>query len=189
MKPTEELKNEHLAIRFMLEIMTDMSRRLEAGQGADLKDLNDVLAFLRIFADRCHQAKEEQLLFPALEKAGVARERGPIGIMLDEHQAGRSLIKDMDDALNGMVRGEDRAGLNFARQARAYAELLSGHIDKEDNILFPLADTRLDRKTQDSLKKGFERIEREVIGPGRHREFKRLLDRLGKKYLKKTESA
>lgn len=188
MKPTDELKKEHRAIKIMLNILTEVARRLEAGRGADLKDLSDILEFLEVFADRCHHAKEEELLFPAMEKAGISGEQGPIGVMMAEHQAGRALIKDMDESVSGITRGEDRAGLNFAHQARAYADLLAAHIEKEDTILYPLADSRLSKKTQENLKKGFEHIEREIVGPGRHQEFHRLLDSLEEKYLVQAES-
>lgn len=187
MKPTDELKKEHRAIKIMLNILTEVARRLEAGRGADLKDLSDILEFLKVFADRCHHAKEEELLFPAMEKAGISGEQGPIAMMLSEHQAGRALVKDMEESISGISRGEDRAGLNFARQARAYADLLAAHIEKEDNILYPLADSRLSKKTQENLKTGFNRIEREIIGPGRHQEFHRLLDRLEERYLIQAE--
>lgn len=188
MKPTEELKKEHQAIKLMLRIMSGVAGQLEAGLGVDLKDLNDILEFLRIFADRCHHGKEEELLFSALESAGVPRDRGPIGVMLSEHQSGRVLIKDMDEALSAMARGEERGGLNFARQARAYIELLTAHIDKEDNILYPLAETRLNQKILKKLNEGFERIENEVVGPGRHQEFHKLLEKLKEKYLDKTQT-
>lgn len=188
MKPTDELKKEHRAIKIMLNILIELAGRLETGQGADLKDLNDILEFLRIFADRCHHAKEEELLFPAMEKAGIPGEQGPIAAMLAEHQASRTLVRDMDEAVNGIARGEDRAGLNFARQARAYAELLAAHIEKEDNILYPLADSHLSKKTQENLKEGFDHIEREIVGPGLHQEFHRLLDRLEERYLVQAES-
>ncbi|MCX8159594.1 MAG: hemerythrin domain-containing protein [Candidatus Saccharicenans sp.] len=188
MKPTDELKKEHRAIEIMLTILTEVARRLEAGRGADLKDLNDILEFLKVFADRCHHAKEEEVLFPAMDKAGLPREQGPIAVMLAEHQAGRELIKEMNESLEGIARGEDRAGLNFAGQARAYAELLRLHIDKEHGILYPMADGRLSRKTQENLKEGFELIELEVVGPGRHQEFHRLLDRLEERYLVHAES-
>jgi hemerythrin-like domain-containing protein len=36
------------------------------------------LVFLKEFADRCHHGKEEDFLFPALEKAGIKKEGGPI---------------------------------------------------------------------------------------------------------------
>ncbi|MGQ9800745.1 MAG: hemerythrin domain-containing protein [Candidatus Saccharicenans sp.] len=188
MKSTEQLKKEHQAIKMMLKIMTEIARLLETGQGADLKDLNDILEFLRIFADRCHHGKEEELLFPALESAGVPRDRGPLGVMLSEHQSGRALIKDMDETLSAMARREERAGLNFARQARAFVELLTAHIDKEDNVLYPLAEARFNQKIQKKLTQGFEKIENEMVGPGRHQEFHRLLERLEEKYLKKTET-
>ncbi len=183
MKPIEDLKREHQAIKLMLTILTEVARELETGQAADLKDLNDILEFLKVFADRCHHAKEEQLLFPALEKAGLPREQGPLEVMLNEHNEGRIQVKVMEEALDGIARGQERAGLNFARQARAYVDLLAGHIDKEDNVLYPLADDRLGRKARETLEAGFERLEREIIGPGRHQEFQRLLERLEKKYL------
>lgn len=181
-------KKRHQAIKLMLRIMSGVAGQLESGLGVDLKDLNDILEFLRIFADRCHHGKEEELLFPALESAGVPRDRGPIGVMLSEHQSGRVLIKDMDEALNAMARGEERGGLTFARQARAYTELLAAHIDKEDNVLYPLAEARLNQKILKKLNEGFERIENDVVGPGRHQEFHKLLEKLKEKYLEKTQT-
>lgn len=188
MKPTEELKKEHQAIKLMLDILRAISRRLEAGESADLKDLSEILDFLKVFVDRCHHAKEEQLLFPVLEKAGLSRENGPLGVMLTEHNEGRALVREMDEALNGITRGEERAGLNFARQARAYAKLLASHIEKRDHVLYPLADSQLSQKTRDSLGESFEKIEKEVIGPGRHQEFHRLLERMEAKYLEPHKS-
>lgn len=110
MKPTDELKKEHRAIKIMLNILTEVARRLEAGRGADLKDLSDILEFLKVFADRCHHAKEEELLFPAMEKAGISGDQGPIGVMLADHQAGRALIKDMDESVSGITRGKTGPG-------------------------------------------------------------------------------
>ncbi len=62
--------------------------------------------------------------------------------------------------------------------------LLSQHIDKEDNILYPMADERIPEADQKKLEKGFEKVETEIIGQGTHEEFHRLLHSLKEEYLK-----
>lgn len=42
---------------------------------------------------------------------------------------------------------------------------------KEDNILFPMADTRQSTEQQQELEKEFDRVENEVIGVGKHEEY------------------
>jgi len=42
--------------------------------------------FIKGFADGCHHAKEEKVLFEAMIKAGVPRVGSPVGAMLAEHE-------------------------------------------------------------------------------------------------------
>jgi len=184
MKPTEDLKKEHEAIKLMLRILEKVSKRLEAGEKVNIEHLESILEFIRVFADKCHHGKEEGLLFPAMEKAGIPRERGPIGVMLYEHREGRDFVKGMSEAIEKYKKGGKKAGREVAKNARNYVSLLSQHIEKEDNILYPMADSRLSAASEEDLEKGFEKIEKEFIGPGRHEEFHRLLHRLKEEYLK-----
>jgi hemerythrin-like domain-containing protein len=108
-KPTEELMKEHSAIQLMLEILSEACTRLESGGKVVVTDLKKMLEFLKEFADGCHHAKEERHLFPALERAGIPRERGPIGVMLAEHNLGRSHIRRMSSAISGLAAGDTRA--------------------------------------------------------------------------------
>ncbi len=64
-----------------------------------------------------------------------------------------------------------------------YVELLGGHIVKENTVLFPMADARLDLKADSGLFEAFQRLERERIGPGKHEAFHALLDELRGAYL------
>jgi hemerythrin-like domain-containing protein len=186
MKPTEDLKKEHEAIKVMLRILEEVSARLEAGKKVNPEHLDSILEFIQVFADKCHHGKEEGLLFPAMENAGILEERGPIGVMLHEHEQGRDFVKGMKEAVAKYKKGGEKAGLQVAKNARNYASLLSQHINKEDNILYPMADGRLSEAAQEDLEKGFEEIEKEVIGPGRHEEFHTLLHRLNEEYLKRA---
>ncbi len=182
MKPTDVLKNEHKAILLMLEVAESVSQKLEAGEKVPAEHLTQMVDFIRGFADKCHHAKEEDLLYPAMEKTGMPRQGGPIGVMLVEHTEGREFVRKMKEAAEKYAAGDKKAGLQFAANARLYASLLSQHIHKEDNILYPIADARLSPQTQAGLEKDFERVEDEVVGAGKHEEYHRLLEELEKTY-------
>jgi hemerythrin-like domain-containing protein len=62
--------------------------------------------------------------------------------------------------------------------AHDYSELLRQHIDKEDNILYQMADQVLTPADQQELRAKFEEIERERIGAGKHDEYVKLIDDL-----------
>jgi hemerythrin-like domain-containing protein len=132
-------------------------------------------------ADRCHHAKEEDLLFVAMEEAGIPRQGGPIGVMLHEHTLGRGYVQGMADGLAAYKMGG--GGAQVAGNARGYVELLTQHIHKEDHILYPMADRALSAAKQAELAEGFERVERERVGPGKHEAYHALLDRLEGAYL------
>ena len=184
MKATEELKKEHEAITLMVGILEEMSARLEAGETVDPEHLDGAVEFIQVFADKCHHAKEEDLLFPAMEKAGIQRERGPIGVMLYEHGEGRKFVQGMKAAVERYKSGDADAAAAIAENARKYAELLTQHIHKEDNILYSIADSTLSAEDGDRLAEAFEKVELEVIGAGRHEQFHQLLGRLAAEYPK-----
>lgn len=183
MKPTEQLKEEHEAIKVMLEIIEKVSQKLEAGEAVDPGHLESMIDFIRTFADKCHHGKEEDLLFPAMEEAGIPKEGGPIGMMLSEHELGRQYVRGAGGAVAGYRQGDKKAGLQFAENARNYAALLDEHIDKENNILYMMADMHLSPEKQAELVKEFERVEEERIGPGKHEELHQLLHNLRDVYL------
>ena len=161
MKPTEELMQEHDAILEMLDILEQAVERLDAGREVRIDDLQQMLDFLKVFADGCHHAKEEKFLFPALEQAGISRDHGPIGVMLAEHDLGRKYIGGMADAIH-MLRLDAthwQHAAAFSKNARAYANLLKAHIQKENRILFPMADMALPEERQQILLQEFTRIE------------------------------
>ncbi len=182
MKATKDLKEEHGGIKVMLGILDKVCDRLEAGRSVDPKHLGEILEFLGVFVDKCHHAKEEDHLFPAMESAGVPREGGPIGVMLRDHRAGRELVRGMSEAVAGVERGDGPAVGRFVRNARGYRELLLEHIDREDNVLYPVAEARLSAEADGALTAAFEKVEEERVGHGRHEEFHRMMDRLKSVY-------
>lgn len=182
MKPTEDLMHEHKSIVAMLNIMGKLSEKISNNQDPDFNDVGNILDFLRTFADKCHHGKEENALFPALIEAGMSKQSGPVAVMLYEHEQGRAYIKAIADALAALKTG-DRSGLNsLAMALDSYIALLGNHIQKENNILFPMADKILSSGKQDELSREFERIENEIIGQGVHERYHAFLHQMQEKY-------
>jgi hemerythrin-like domain-containing protein len=148
--PTDVLRDEHVLILRALDALETAADRLERGDVVPETWWIDLIAWLRAFADGNHHAREEHLLFPAMVKAGVPGEDGgPITLMLEEHEMGRALMRDMQK--NGQAAR--------ATAAHRYISLLRTHIAKENRVLFPLADAVLDASAQQSLTRAFEAVE------------------------------
>ena len=176
-KAIADLMNEHEAILSAIQILDRMIPAMEKAPSIDKKDVQDFIGFLKEFADKCHHGKEEGLLFPALVKAGVPEQGGPIAVMLAEHARGRKLIRDMEGSI---ANGVDLVKLSAA--AKGYATLLRNHIQKENTFLFPTAEKVLTEAQLEELYKGFEEHEEKVIGQGRHEELHAMLESLQEKY-------
>lgn len=184
MKPIEELIKEHQAVELALQILNRIIA--EIGQTREISDphpLVQLFEFFSVFVDKCHHGKEEKLLFPALESMGVSRDGGPIGVMLDEHQQGRANVSNMKKAFAQYLNGDHDALRDLKEQADAYIALLTQHIEKENQVLFPMATGNLSPNKEAELEIGFNQIETEIIGAGKHEAFHRMLDDLESKYL------
>ncbi len=178
MTATETLRHEHDAILKMLAATEEVARRLQINEPVEGGVLEGLLEFFREFADHCHHGKEEEVLFPFLEQKGMPREGGPIGVMLHEHEQGRALVREMADAAAAYRRGESGAGPRWANAASGYVHVLREHIDKENNVLFVLAERLLSPDEQDRLAKQFETIELEKMGAGTHERLHARMDEL-----------
>lgn len=165
---TEILRREHDAILLMLEATEVLAGRLETGEPVEPRLLEGTLEFFRLFADQCHHGKEEDLLFPKLVEKGMPREMGPIGVMLQEHDQGRALVRQMGQAAGDYKQGRPDAGAHWAQAARGYTLLLREHIAKENDILFVMAERMLSAEEQRVLAAEFERAEEEKMGAGTH---------------------
>jgi hemerythrin-like domain-containing protein len=149
---TEILRDEHRLILTVLASLEIAAERLAAGGALPAGLWTATIHWLRTFADRTHHAREETALFPAMLKAGVPAQGGPIEVMLEEHAEGRALLTAM----------EAGAPAERAAAARRYVGLLREHIDKENGVLFPIADAVLDERGQAEVGRAFAGLDVEL---------------------------
>ncbi len=158
-RATDVLKGEHRVIEQVLDCLESIAERARAQGSLDRESAADALRFVRDFADACHHGREEQHLFPAMIQKGVPGEVGPVGVMLTEHEAGRAAARRMEELISG--EGDVEA---FAHEATTFVGLLREHILKEDNILFPMANSVLSEEEQVALMDEFQRVESKEHG-------------------------
>jgi len=180
MSATENLKEEHQVILRMIKILRMASERLKGGQLVSVNVFKKAVEFVQTFADRCHHGKEQDTLFPFLGKRGIPTTGGSIAVMLAEHEQGRSYVKGLSEALQEYESGDKEARKAIVHNALGYAELLEQHIYKEDNILYPMGDKVLSSSDNMELLDKFEKIEKEIIGEGRHEYYLHMISELEK---------
>jgi hemerythrin-like domain-containing protein len=129
------LSEEHKPIRRALHVLKAMTEQVEQGVWTDKHDVNALLVFLHYFADVCHQAKEESILFPALKSSEkYYGSRAQLESLLEEHEEDRDLIEETQLLLLTDMQPQ------FIANARKLINLLSEHATKEEEVLFPLAE-------------------------------------------------
>lgn len=187
MRPTEILSEEHEAIRLMLAILWAISEKMEAGEELDIEHLDQALDFMKNFADEYHHRKEEDLLFTELEKSGMQRDGGPTGAMIEDHNIGRKHMSNIYEALSKFKSGDQEAKKDIISNIRDYATLLDEHINKENDVLYPLANERMTPEVEEAMLDGFEKASIEAGGEAKGDEYNALLDKLAEAYLSEYE--
>ena len=144
--PTDILRKEHDKV---LGVLDD----LEKGIGArDIPSLKKGIALLEREFDRHSLRKEEEALFPEIEKF-IPREGGPTGMMVMEHRELVGLIKSFKQHLKTGDVGKlgDTGGRIFS--------ILRPHISKENDILFMIADMHLDDRQKKAILEKFKEFD------------------------------
>lgn len=152
---TQNLEHDHEHILQLIEVMFNMIDK----RASNPDHFEKVISVISNFADGFHHAKEEELLFPSMAKKGFSMEQGPIAVMLHDHDLGRHYVQQMRQALQQLKQGDAIALQDIYDNMTGYGQLLQGHIGKENNVLFRMADKILTEDEQQELLVKFEEIE------------------------------
>ena len=131
-RPMQRLVDEHVLIKRWIALIPRVVDTLDLESDAGRQVILDGIDLIRSYADRYHHAKEEDILFEYFDQ-----DTEILKVMYADHTTGRSHVKAMVEALDR----QDRHSLG--EHLLAYRKLLSGHIQKEDEILFPWMDRNL----------------------------------------------
>lgn len=155
---TQNLENDHVFIVKLTDIILSMVKK----QSTNTDHFDLIINLIRNFADGTHHAKEEGFLFPLMGEKGFSPEFGPVAVMLHEHEQGRNYVKAAVEAIQKFKTGNQAALQSVYENLSGYAYLLQNHIDKENNILFKMADEAFSSAEQQNLLLQFTDVENNV---------------------------
>ena len=161
---TQVMVDEHKLILRMITLVEHNTALLADGNFRNWQFYLDAVDFIRNYADRFHHAKEEDVLFTELVKNGMPEKQSPIEAMHMEHDQGRAHVRAMEDAAQKALDGEAGQPAIIIEHAKSYAALLRGHIAKEDDILYPLAERILPEGVRSGMLTKYEVAESRTPG-------------------------
>ncbi|MBI4447889.1 DUF438 domain-containing protein, partial [Candidatus Woesearchaeota archaeon] len=157
--PIHTLMEEHKMIIEFVNKLKDTIKRLESKKSYE-EASEDVAMLIHIAehlveADKHHQ-REEEALFPEIEKAGMTE---PPLIMREEHEE----LKPKKVELYKIAKENKKLPYKeFVKKAKETAQYiikeLPDHIYKEDNILYPLAIETIPKEKWAAIKKKCDKI-------------------------------
>lgn len=154
--PMKRLVDEHVLIKKLLALIPEIIETLDVESEEGRQVIKESVNFVRFYADKYHHAKEEEILFKYFDE-----NLDILKVMREDHENARSHVRAILEALD--KRDKDK----IIEHLKAYRELLSEHIKKEDEILYPWIDKNLSITQIGELFSKFDKVEetsdREVI--------------------------
>ena len=155
--PVHTLMEEHKAL---LEFAHELKRIFDESMddfifdGDDIQHIHHIAEHFKE-AEK-HYQREENVLFPILEKHGVTQ---PPKMMWSEHNQIRGLKKELYSLLEtGLDKDLEEFQGKLSVLAKGIDDLLSTHFNKENTILFPMALRTFSQSEWSDVEKQFNEI-------------------------------
>lgn len=129
---------------------------IRKGETAYLNVVRHLIDFFRDYADKYHHYKEENILFPEMNKKNELLEGGVIKEMLENHEDFRNMLNKIENFLNSKdyTKAQEQLGI--------YTEALLDHIAVENDEVFQMVETLFDKNELEKLCFRFEDCDREI---------------------------
>lgn len=166
---------EHRLIERMLSVIKDALVRIESSQRVDPVFVDTAVDFIRIYADRTHHGKEEEILFRDLDKRPLsAEDRRVMNELIEDHVFGRKITKALVDANSRYRNGDEIALAEIAGKLQTLVEFYPKHIEKEDKVFFPAARAYLTDTEDQAMLAEYWEFDRKMI----HEKYEALVEGL-----------
>lgn len=168
---------EHRLIERMLSAIENVLSNIKSKHKVDPVFVDIAVDFIRMYADRTHHGKEEDILFRDLKNKPLSDEdRGIMNELIDEHMFGRRTTQSLVEA-NSRYRNGDEAALDdIAENLQTLIEFYPKHIEKEDKVFFPSSRTYFTDEEDQAMLAEFREFDQRMI----HEKYASVVDELKK---------
>jgi len=167
--PIKKLVDEHVLIKRWIALVPEVIKNLDLESEEGKQIIINGLDFIRSYADKFHHAKEEEILFQYFDK-----NLDIIKTMLVDHETGRSHVRTIVEAL----QKNDKSAIS--EHLNGYKDLLTEHIKKEDEILYPWMERNLSIRQVGELFNKFNAADQKIgeVVPQRCEKFIKSLEEM-----------
>lgn len=178
MMPIGPLMIEHRLIEKIIPLLKNEITTINKKNKANPVFIENTVDFFRMYADRCHHGKEEEILFRDLEKKQLSPEHKKImDELLEEHKLARKTVGNLVEAKNLCVKGKTEAMKEIINNLSLLSEFYPKHIEKEDKRFFIPIMKYFSKQEQDDMLQEFWDFDKTLI----HEKYKRVLEDLKSK--------
>ncbi len=168
---------EHRLIERMLSALQGALSQIESRRKVDPVLVDTAVDFIKVYADRTHHGKEEDILFRELEKKALpAEERRVMAELIQEHVFGRQTTQALIAANARYRTGDLKALKDIAQSLKTLIDFYPKHIEKEDKIFFPKARAYFSVEEDQAMLARFYEFDRRLI----HEKYKQVVESLEK---------
>jgi hemerythrin-like domain-containing protein len=155
---------EHRLIERMIGVIKKSLKRIQEANQVDPLFIDTVVDFIRIYADRTHHGKEEDILFRDLAKKKMSdQDKRIMDELVEEHVLSRKTTRELVEA-NAQYREGEKSSLSvITAKLGMLAEFYPKHIEKEDKIFFPAYMKYLSEAEDQLMLKEFWEFDRQMI--------------------------
>lgn len=176
MQARAPLMIEHRLIERMLKLIEKEAEHIRKTGEIDSVFIDNAVDFVRVYADRTHHGKEEDILFHALAKKHMTEdEKRIMAELVQEHALGRKTVGELVEAKKLYFSG-DPSALSVVREKLEFlVSFYPRHIEKEDKVFFPAMMKYLSAEEQERMLGEFAEFDRTMI----HEKYRHLIEELG----------
>ena len=178
MLPIGPLMAEHRIIEKMLALMEKEIEKMKKFNKANPIFIDTAVDFIRMYADRTHHGKEEDILFRELEKKNLSPNHTKImEELIEEHVWARKKVGNLVDAKKSYANGNIDAVEEIITLMNDLAKFYPVHIKKEDKNFFIPILKYFSEEEQEQMLQEFWNFDKTLI----HEKYKKVIDDLTNK--------
>jgi hemerythrin-like domain-containing protein len=167
---------EHRLIERMLGAVQPTLERARQTQSIDPYFVDAAVDFIRVYADRTHHGKEEDILFRDLLTKDLSQiDRQVMNELIEEHVFGRKTTKALVEANTRYRKGDGAALAEVTAHLETLVDFYPRHIRKEDQVFFPAIRAYFSEQEEQAMIAEFWEFDRKMI----HEKYKSIVEGLG----------
>ncbi|MDX1527875.1 MAG: hemerythrin domain-containing protein [Gammaproteobacteria bacterium] len=162
MKIVEQLRTDHENVATLLDILDDQVEMVRKAQSADYDLMRDIMYYMTTYPDGFHHPMEDAVIEKLVDRDPGNRDMA-LRVVKEHNDLARKSQSFLDMLLM-VVDGEIVLRKDIVARGVDYIQFLRSHMQREEQRLFPLAESVLSEKDWKEISETIEHRRDPVFG-------------------------